>query len=350
MLNQLSTRQWPLPGYPGDFPFFGPMVVKPVILKTSNAALNVPGVALTFQNGSTTNAIAGGSGVFAGILSNKNTQPYDGNLPTGPVLNIPNDTPTFATSLITGVYATLSTTARVGDGVAFNTSTGVLAAAPGGVVPNGHTLIAGAVIFRRNVDAAGTAGIVMLGDAGTAAVIPPVVPTILYTDASIVPGTSTANGFMAQVTTKDANRVQTIIRNQTPFTLVTAEQTSDNLTVTQPSVGSYIDLPPNSQNRIEGNASKMWVGVKATALASVTSVGTLCTIVFVQPHGMTTGGILTLIDFVPTGYNGQLYTVTVVDANTLTVTLAASAGVVTTIGKVFPRPITGVTVQTTTTP
>lgn len=162
MLNQLSTRQWPLPGYAGDFPFFGPMVVKPVILKTSNSALNVPGVALTFQNGSTTNAVAGGAGVFAGILSNKNTQPYDGNLPTGPVLNIPNDTPTFATSLTTGVYATLSTTARVGDGVAFNTSTGVLAAAPGGVAPNGHTVIPGAVIFRRNVDAAGAVGIVQL--------------------------------------------------------------------------------------------------------------------------------------------------------------------------------------------
>lgn len=165
MLNQLSTRQWPLPGYAGDFPFFGPMVVKPVILKTSNSALNVPGVALTFQNGSTTNAVAGGTGVFAGILSNKNTQPYDGNLPTGPVLNIPNDTPTFATSLSTGVYATLSTTARVGDGVAFNTSTGALAAAPGGVAPNGHTVIPGAVIFRRNVDAAGTVGIVQLTNA-----------------------------------------------------------------------------------------------------------------------------------------------------------------------------------------
>lgn len=162
MLNQLSTRQWPLPGYPGDFPFFGPMVVNPVILKTSNSALNVPGVALTYQSGSTTNAVAGGTGVFAGILSNKNTQPYDGNLPTGPVLNIPNDTPTFATSLSTGVYATLSTTARVGDGVAFNTSTGVLAAAPGGVVPNGHTVIPGAVIFRQNVDAAGTVGIVQM--------------------------------------------------------------------------------------------------------------------------------------------------------------------------------------------
>lgn len=162
MLNQLSTRQWPLPGYPGDFPFFGPMVVNPVILKTSNSALNVPGVALTYQNGSTTNAVAGGTGVFAGILSNKNTQPYDGNLPTGPVLNIPNDTPTFATSFSTGVYATLSTTARVGDGVAFNTSTGVLAAAPGGVAPNGHTVIPGAVIFRQNVDAAGTVGIVQM--------------------------------------------------------------------------------------------------------------------------------------------------------------------------------------------
>jgi len=40
----------------------------------------------------------------------------------------------------------------------------------------------------------------------------------------------------------------------------------------------------------------------------------------------------------------------VVNATTLTVNLAASAGAVTTMGKAFPRPITGVTIQTTTTP
>lgn len=172
----------------------------------------------------------------------------------------------------------------------------------------------------------------------------------LISNAAIVPGTSTANGFMSQATTRDSKRLQTIIRNQTPFTLVTAEQTSDNLTVNQPPVSSYVDLPPNTQNRIEGNGSKMWVGVKAIAPSSVSSSGTLCTIVFTAPHAMLTGDILTLIDFVPTGYNGQLYSVTVVNATTLTVNLAASAGAVTTMGKAFPRPITGVTIQTTTTP
>lgn len=181
-------------------------------------------------------------------------------------------------------------------------------------------------------------------------VTPVAAPANLLADGYVGPGTSTANGFMTQATTKDTNRLQTIIRNQTPFMLVTAEQTSDNLTVNQPPVNTYVDLPPNSQNRIEGNAAKMWVGVKAITPSSVTSSGTLCTIVFAQPHAMSTGGILTLIDFVPTGYNAQLYSVTVIDANTLTVTLAASAGAVTTMGKAFPRPITGVTVQTTTTP
>lgn len=172
----------------------------------------------------------------------------------------------------------------------------------------------------------------------------------LYANGVVGAGTSTANGFMTQATTKDAKRVQTIIRNQTPFTLVTAEQTSDNLTVTQPPVNTYVDLPPNSQNRVEGNASKMWVGVKAITPSSVTSSGTLCTIVFASDHNMSNNEILTLIDFVPTGYNSQLYRVTVVNATTLTVNLAASAGAVTTMGKAFPRPIEGVTVQTLTNP
>lgn len=243
MLNQLSTRQWPLPGYPGDFPFFGPMVVNPVILKTSNAALNVPGVALTYQSGSTTNAVAGGTGVFAGILSNKNTQPYDGNLPTGPVLNIPNDTPTFATSLSTGVYATLSTTARVGDGVAFNTSTGVLAAAPGGVVPNGHTLIAGAVIFRQNVDAAGTVGIVQMLNYVT-----PVVSNTLRTVETFDVNGNNTNTFNRVVISELARSIL-IIRSPAVNTaqIALGYRDADNLNNPNPDYTSPILLNPGEE-------------------------------------------------------------------------------------------------------
>jgi hypothetical protein len=60
------------------------------------------------------------------------------------------------------MYVVLSTTANIGDGVAYNNTTGILAAAPGGTAPGGHTIIQGASVIRRNIMTAGTMAIIQL--------------------------------------------------------------------------------------------------------------------------------------------------------------------------------------------
>jgi hypothetical protein len=135
------------------------------------------GRAVTLVSGSDHNAVAGGTGAFLGILTNsKQYSLYGGDAPLSPTLVVPNDLPVQATAVTPGMYVTLSTTANIGDGVAFNNANGALAAAPGGVAPSGHTTIQGALVVRRNITTANTTAIIqLLNGSGGASGLPPVI-------------------------------------------------------------------------------------------------------------------------------------------------------------------------------
>lgn len=171
MSIQSTIRQFPTDGFIGDFALSGPIRSRPIVLKTADPTLNVLGRAATMVAGNDNNAVVGGTGAFAGILSNsKQYALYGGVAPLAPTLTLANDMPVQATTLTSGMYVTLSTTANIGDGVAYNNTTGVLAAAPGGTAPSGHTTIQGASVIRRNITTAGTTAIIQLLHGGASVV------------------------------------------------------------------------------------------------------------------------------------------------------------------------------------
>lgn len=67
--------------------------------------------------------------------------------------------------------------------------------------------------------------------------------------------------------------------------------------------------------------------------SSVTAGGITGTIVFSSAHGLSTGNLITLIGFAPTGWNAT-YSVTFVNTTTVTITLASSYGNPTTTGTI----------------
>jgi hypothetical protein len=164
MAFQSTIRQFPTDGFVGDIALSGPIRSQNVILKTSDATQNVIGRAVTMVASQDGNAVAGGTGAFAGILTNSKQYASLGGStgPLSPTLTLPNDLPVQATTLASGIYVTTSTTANIGDGVAYANATGILAAAPGGTPPASHTLIPGASFVRRNITTAGTTAIIQL--------------------------------------------------------------------------------------------------------------------------------------------------------------------------------------------
>ena len=164
MAFQDTVRQFPADGIVGDFALDGPIRSQPVILKTSDATLNVIGRAVTLVASQDGNAIAGGTGAFGGILTNSKQYASLGGS-TGPLsatITLPNELPVQATTLASGIFVTLSTTANIGDGVAYANATGILAAAPGGTPPASHTLIPGASVIRRNITSTNQLAIIQL--------------------------------------------------------------------------------------------------------------------------------------------------------------------------------------------
>lgn len=164
MSIQNSIRQFPTDGFPGDFALDGPIRSQPVLLRSSDPTQNVIGRAVTHLAATDGVAIAGGTGTFAGILTNSKIYASLGGAtgPLSPTLTLPNELPVQATTVASGIYVITSTTANIGDGVAYNNTTGILAAAPAGVPPASHTLIPGASFIRRNITTAGTIGEIQL--------------------------------------------------------------------------------------------------------------------------------------------------------------------------------------------
>jgi hypothetical protein len=68
---------------------------------------------------------------------------------------------------------------------------------------------------------------------------------------------------------------------------------------------------------------KMATTTTASAITSITHVGTLATMTTTTPHGLVTGNQITISGNLPTAYNGT-YVVTVTGASTLTYTMATS--------------------------
>lgn len=154
MAFQPSIRQFPTDGIVGDFSLDGPIRSQSVLLNSSDPTQNVIGRAVTMTAGSDGVAVAGGTGVFGGILTQSKTYASLGGSsgPLSPTLTLPNNLPAQATTVAPGIFVTLTTTANVGDQVYFVQATGALGAvAPGSGAGAGNTLIPGASVIRRNI-------------------------------------------------------------------------------------------------------------------------------------------------------------------------------------------------------
>lgn len=164
MAFQSTIRQFATDAFPGDFVLDGPVRSQPVLLATSDPTLNVIGRAVTLSASTDGVAVAGGTGVFGGILTNSKQYASLGGSsgPLSPTLTLPNNLPVQATTFAPGIAVITTTTANVGDPVAFSQLTGEIGAAPGGTPPANYTVIPGAYFIRNKITTAGTLAFIEL--------------------------------------------------------------------------------------------------------------------------------------------------------------------------------------------
>ena len=161
MAFQSNVRQFMTSGVVGEVVLDGAVRSRGVILNSVNEANNVVGRALTYSNANAdgVRVEAGGTGVFAGILTHSKQYAALGTQAGGalaPTLTIPNNSQVEATYFATGVYVELTCTQNqainIGDKVAFNQTNGELIAFPANQnAPAGHTEIVGARVIEQNV-------------------------------------------------------------------------------------------------------------------------------------------------------------------------------------------------------
>ena len=161
MAFQSNVRQFMTSGVVGEVVLDGAVRSRGVILNSVNEANNVVGRALTYSNANAdgVRVEAGGTGVFAGILTHSKQYAALGTQAGGalaPTLTIPNNSQVEATYFATGVYVELTCNQNqvisIGDKVAFNQTNGVLIAFPANqAAPVGHTEIVGARVIEQNV-------------------------------------------------------------------------------------------------------------------------------------------------------------------------------------------------------
>lgn len=155
MAFQASVDATLASGVIGDIVLSGAVRSQPGILATATVANNVIGRAVTHKAGEDGVFVVGGSGAFAGILTNSKQYALQGGLT--PSLNIPNSVPVEATYLATGIIVELDDAANIGQAVFYKTADGTLHAADSGSSPSGYTEIAGSKVVRCNTSAAGIA-------------------------------------------------------------------------------------------------------------------------------------------------------------------------------------------------
>ena len=127
-------------GFPGDLAFGVPMRSSPYNLNSSGQAQTV-GFAFTLTNGANPNpagatpnagqAQVGGTGIFAGILINPKEYITSGTSSgaLNPTLNLPDNS--LGTLMQVGqCYVVLGTTAKIGDLVYYDNTTGALGSVP----------------------------------------------------------------------------------------------------------------------------------------------------------------------------------------------------------------------------
>ena len=161
MAFQSNVRQFMTSGVVGEVVLDGAVRSRGVILNSTNEANNIVGRALTYSNANAdgVRVEAGGTGVFAGILTHSKQYAALGTQAGGalaPTLTIPNNSQVEATYFATGVYVELTCNQNqvisIGDKVAFNQTNGVLIAFPANQnAPAGHTEIVGARVIEQNV-------------------------------------------------------------------------------------------------------------------------------------------------------------------------------------------------------
>ena len=161
MAFQSNVRQFMTSGVVGEVVLDGAVRSRGVILNSTNEANNVVGRALTYSNANAdgVRVEAGGTGVFAGILTHSKQYAALGTQAGGalaPTLTIPNNSQVEATYFATGVYVELTCNQNqvisIGDKVAFNQTNGGLIAFPANqAAPAGHTEIVGARVIEQNV-------------------------------------------------------------------------------------------------------------------------------------------------------------------------------------------------------
>ena len=161
MAFQSNVRQFMTSGVVGEVVLDGAIRSRGVILNSTNEENNVVGRALTYSaaNADGVRVEAGGTGVFAGILTHSKQYAALGTQAGGalaPTLTIPNNSQVEATYFATGVYVELTCTQNqainIGDKVAFNQTNGGLIAFPANQnAPAGHTEIVGARVIEQNV-------------------------------------------------------------------------------------------------------------------------------------------------------------------------------------------------------
>lgn len=114
-------------GVVGEIVVDGPVIARPYLLDSADAADNVFGRAFTVS--AQGKAEAGGTGTFAGILSGPKQHASYGTTaggPLAPTLTLANDIVAEMVSLTAGMVIAVPAACAIGDKVVYDTTTGVL--------------------------------------------------------------------------------------------------------------------------------------------------------------------------------------------------------------------------------
>ena len=155
-------------GLPGEYAKAGPQREVPGIIKSANAAANVFSRAFSHVAASDDNVIAGGAGAFAGLLMHPKEHASLGTSigTLEATLTIPSEVnASFGQMGI--IFATLETTASIGMGIHYDTTTGATAgqlhAVAFGATPAANrAAIVGAKVVQRNITSTGQIGVIQL--------------------------------------------------------------------------------------------------------------------------------------------------------------------------------------------
>jgi len=153
-MPQTTVTRHTAQGMPGEIAYGGGESVQTRQIFGVGGGDGSIGVAYTEDGGNT--AVQGGTGAFAGILIAPKSYDNRGGV-TNTNYAVPSGSPgQLYRSGLGGVWVNLeSTSASIGDQVAFSTATGTLVnAAPGAAAPSGHVLIPHAKVDYLDVTGA----------------------------------------------------------------------------------------------------------------------------------------------------------------------------------------------------